>query len=369
MLGVVVAGAAAVAPPVAASNSTGRLQQELDAMVRDVGVPGALLTVTGRTAVTLRSGTGDVRTGRPVPSNGLVRIGSTTKAFVATVVLQLVGEGRVRLDAPVEEYLPGVVRGRGGDGRTITVRQLLQHTSGLPDPGPLLPHGREWADQRFRHHDRDELIHGALALEPAPGPWSYTNTGYLLLGKLIEQVTGTPSWRDEVQHRIVRPLGLRHTYSPDPRAYRIRGPHPRGYIKAPGLVDVTEQDTSHMDAAGDMISTPAEIDRFFGALLRGRLLRPAELAEMRHMVPAGGAVDQYGLGLELNHLSCGDLVGHAGQMHGYSMLAGVLVDRSGRPGSALALAVTTEPADMNDFQRVMRVAETALCSPSSSATL
>ncbi|WP_083734540.1 serine hydrolase domain-containing protein [Actinomadura sp. CNU-125] len=330
------------------------------------GVPGALMTVAGRTTVTLRSGTGDVRTGRPVPPNGLVRIGSTTKAFVATVVLQLVGEGRVRLDAPVERYLPGVVRGRGGDGRRITVRQLLQHTSGLPDPGTLLPQGREWADQRFRHHDRDELIRYALTLEPTSGPWSYTNTGYLLLGKLIEQVTGAPSWRDEVQRRIVRPLGLRHTYSPDPREYRIRGAHPRGYIRAPDLIDVTEQDTGHMDAAGDMVSTPAEIDRFFGALLRGRLLRPAELAEMSRMVPARGAVDEYGLGLEINHLSCGDLVGHSGQMHGYSMLAGVLVGRGGRAGPAFVLSITTEPADMDDFRRVMRVAETALCAPTGS---
>lgn len=358
----------AVIPSATASASTGGLQRELDGMVRDIGAPGALVTVAGRRTVTLRSGAADVRTGRPVPRQGLVRIGSTTKAFVATVVLQLVGEGRVRLDAPVEEYLPGAVRGRGGDGREITVRQLLQHTSGLPDPGSYLPGGREWADQRFRHHDRDELIRYALTLEPTPAPWSYTNTGYLLLGKLIEAVTGTPSWRDEVRDRIVRPLGLRRTYSPGPREYRIRGPHPRGYIKAPGLIDVTEQDTGHMDAAGDMVSTPAEVDRFFGALLRGRLLRPAELAEMRRMVPAGGAVDEYGLGLETNHLSCGDLVGHSGQMRGYSTLAGVLVDRDGRRGPAFTLSMTTEPADMDDFKRAMHVAETALCPPSASKT-
>lgn len=351
-----------VAPP-AASAETGSLQRELDGMVRDIGAPGALMTVTGRTSVTMRSGTGDLRTGRPVPLDGMVRVGSTTKAFVATVVLQLVGEGRVRLDAPVETYLPGVVRGRGGDGRTITVRQLLQHTSGLPDPGPLLPQGREWADQRFQHHDREKLIRYALKQEPTSAPWSYTNTGYLLLGKLIERVTGAPTWRDEVERRIARPLGLRHTYSPDPREYRIRGSHPRGYIRAPEFIDVTEQDTGYMDAAGDMVSTPAEVNRFFGALLGGRLLRPAELAEMRRMVPAGGAVDEYGLGLEINHLSCGDLVGHSGQMHGYSIVAGILVDRGDRPGRAFALSVTTEPSDMDDFHRVMQVTETALCPP------
>lgn len=352
--------------PAARASSTA-LQRELDGAVRDTGMPGAIMTRAGRAEVTVRSGVGDVRTGRPVPRHAMVRIGSTTKAFVATVVLQLVGEGRIALDAPVETYLPGVVRGRGGDGRTITVRQLLQHTSGLPDPGTLLPSGRAWAERRFRHRDRDELIRYALSLEPTTARWSYTNTGYLLLGELIEKVTKARSWRDEVARRIVHPLGLRRTYSPEPSEYRIRGPHPRGYLRAPGLIDVSEQDTGYLDAAGDMVSTPAEIDRFFGALLRGRLLRPAVLAEMRRTVPASGAVDEYGLGLEVNHLSCGDLVGHAGQMHGYSMLAGVLDRGRGlghgraRLDAAVALSVTTEPADMDDFRRILKVADTALC--------
>ncbi|MBT2212703.1 serine hydrolase [Actinomadura sp. NEAU-AAG7] len=354
-------GAAPAAPASASPDPHGRLQRDLDGMVRDVGAPGALLSVTGTRTFTLRSGTGDLRTGRPVPVNGRVRIGSTTKAFVATVVLQLVGERRVRLDAPVETYLPGAVRGRGGDGRTITVRQLLQHTSHLPDPGPLLPHGREWADQRFRHRDRDELLRYALAQEPTTGSWSYNNTGYLLLGRLIEAVTGARTWRDEVAGRIARPLRLRNTYAPGPYSYRIGGPHPRGYVRVPEYVDVTEQDTGYLDAAGAMVSTPAEVNRFFSALLRGRLLRPAELAEMRRVLPAGGTVDAYGLGLEVNHLSCGDLVGHAGQMHGYSTVAGVLVDRRGRPGAAVTMSMTTEPEDMDDFRRAMHVIDTALC--------
>ncbi|WP_242907188.1 serine hydrolase domain-containing protein [Actinomadura terrae] len=355
------APAPASASPSPSPDPRGPLQRDLDGMVRDIGAPGALLSVTGARTVTLRSGTGDLRTGRPVPLNGLVRIGSTTKAFVATVVLQLVGEGRVRLDAPVETYLPGVVRGRGGDGRSITVRQLLQHTSHLPDPGPLLPHGREWAEQRFRHWDRDELLRYAFAQEPTTGAWSYTNTGYLLLGRLIEAVTGARTWRGEVARRIARPLRLRNTYAPRPYSFRIGGPHPRGYVRVPGFVDVTEQDTGYLDAAGAMVSTPAEVNRFFSALLRGRLLRPSELAEMRRVLPAGGAVDAYGLGLEVNHLSCGDLVGHAGQMHGYATVAGVLVDRRGRPRAAATMSMTTEPEDMDDFRRAMHVIDTALC--------
>ncbi|GAA2631200.1 serine hydrolase domain-containing protein [Actinomadura fulvescens] len=337
------------------------MQRELDAAVRDTGVPGALMTVTERSAVTVRSGAGDLRTGRAVPVNGRVRIGSTTKAFVATVVLQLVGEGDVVLDAPVERYLPGVVRGSGGDGRKVTVRQLLQHTGHLPDPGRLLPDGAEWAKQRFRHYDRDQLIRFALDQKPTTAAWAYTNTGYLLLGKLIEEVTGARSWREEVRRRITGPLGLSRTTSPDPFAYRVPGPHPRGYLCGPGFIDVTEQDTGYLDSAGDMVAAPAEVNRFWNALLRGRLLRPAQLAEMKQMVPAGGAVDEYGLGLEANHLSCGRLVGHAGQMHGYSTLSGMLVDGRGRLGPAFTLSITTEPTGMDDFHRILNLADTVLC--------
>ncbi|MER6949171.1 serine hydrolase domain-containing protein [Nonomuraea sp. NPDC000554] len=365
---------AAVPVRASADHEPTALQVQLERLVRELGIPGILATVTepgshGRTT-TLRAGTGDLRTGLPVPMDGRVRIGSVTKAFVATVVLQLVGEGRIGLDTAVERYLPGVVRGNGGDGRAITVRQLLQHTSGLPDPGDLLPHDEEFARHRFDHHDRGELIRHALDGRPtfvppgAKGKWAYTNTGYLLLGMIIERVTGARSWHDEVRRRITEPLGLRKTSSPRPAQYRVRGPHPRGYIRvASGMVDVTEQDAGYLDAAGDMISTPGEVNRFFLALLRGRLLRPAELAQMTRMTSAtpGGPVEHYGLGLERNELTCGGFVGHSGQMHGYSTAAGLLVDRTGRPGRAVTVTITTEPRDMNDFRHLMKAVDTALC--------
>ncbi|MEV5706381.1 serine hydrolase domain-containing protein [Actinoallomurus sp. NPDC052274] len=374
--GAVLCAVAVAGTPVHAS--AGRepmaLQTVLDRLVREEGIPGILATITepgpqGR-VTTLRAGTGDLRTGRPVPTNGRIRIGSVTKAFVATVVMQLVGEGRIGLDTAVEHYLPGVVRGRGGDGRAITIRQLLQHTSGLPDPGDLLPHDEDFVRQRFDHHDRGELIHHALGKPPtfvppgAKGKWSYTNTGYLLLGMVIEKVTGARSWHDEVQRRIVAPLRLRGTSSPRPGSYGIQGSHPRGYIRvASGMADVTEQDTGYLDAAGDMVSTPDDVDRFFLALLGGELVRPAELDQMTQMIDAapGGPVDRYGLGLERNELSCGGFVGHSGQMHGYSTAAGLLLDRTGRPGRALTMTITTEPRDMDDFHHLMKAVDTALC--------
>ncbi|MEI5102741.1 serine hydrolase domain-containing protein [Streptomyces sp. PmtG] len=109
------------------------MQRDADRL-RDTGVTGVAVRLeTPRGTTTARSGVGDLATRRPVPRNGHLRLGSTTKTFVATVVLQLVGEKRISLDQTVERLLPGVVSGAGNDGRTITVRDLLRHTSGLSD--------------------------------------------------------------------------------------------------------------------------------------------------------------------------------------------------------------------------------------------
>ena len=127
--------AAPAAEPALLIQHKDKVQQALDALVREDGFPGALAAVRGKSGRTrdYTAGVGDVATGERVPVNGQVRIASNTKMFTATVVLQLVGEGRIGLDEPVETYLPGIVRGEGIDGRDITGRQLLQHTSGLPD--------------------------------------------------------------------------------------------------------------------------------------------------------------------------------------------------------------------------------------------
>ncbi|MFE4482246.1 serine hydrolase domain-containing protein, partial [Kitasatospora sp. NPDC056789] len=137
---VAVAAAAAVAAGVLAPTAAfagGRpdsVQSSLDTLAKDDGVPAALAAVKGRDGRTrtYTAGVGDLATGAKVPTDGQIRIGSNTKPFTAVVVLQLVAEGKVGLDSPVETYLPGLLRGDGIDGRGITVRQLLQHTSGLP---------------------------------------------------------------------------------------------------------------------------------------------------------------------------------------------------------------------------------------------
>ncbi|MEV0264738.1 serine hydrolase domain-containing protein [Streptomyces sp. NPDC050617] len=358
------------APPAASAaagqESAGRdtaghdaVQNGLNALVRSDGVPAALASVEdGRKhARTYTAGVGDLTTGAKVPEDGQVRIGSNTKAFTAVVVLQLVGEGRVRLDAPIDAYLPGLVHGDGIDGSRITVRHLLQHTSGLPNYVKYL-------DDEPRYYTPRELLGRALAhkAEFAPGrKWEYSNTNYVVAGMLVEKIT-RHSVAEEIDRRVIRRIGLRHTYFPAPGETTIREAHPKGYDRdASGApLDVTEFDPSWGWSAGQMVSTGSDLNRFFSALLdEGRLLPKAQLAQMRTTVPAEyfGPGARYGLGLVSRPLSCGGVYwGHGGSMTGYETRGGATGD-----GRAANVAVTTQPSDTSVMDHVDGVVDEALC--------
>ncbi|WP_433599367.1 serine hydrolase domain-containing protein [Nocardia sp. CA-135953] len=310
------------------------LQARLDDLVRSTFVPGGQLVVTADgDATQINSGVGDLATGAPFPDDAQVRIASNTKTFVATVVLQLVGEGRVELDAPIEHYLPGVVRGPGGDGNLITVRNLLQHTSGIPDYLLRLDWGSVESLQRYQ--TADQLIRLGLDMPAlfAPGSrFGYSNTNYLLVGKLIEQVTGRPLGV-EVTSRILIPLDLQDTYWPAfPQENVIRGPHPRAYQIFNGTqVDITDIDPGWGLADGALVSTDADLNRFFTALLSGKLLRPTELAEMQRTIHGGDPAlpDDVGLGLYHRTNACGiDIWSHGGAMDGFFVFGGYTPDRA-----------------------------------------
>ncbi|MER5423354.1 serine hydrolase domain-containing protein [Streptosporangium roseum] len=255
------------------------------------------------------------------PTNGLFRLGSSTKAFVATVVLQLVAEGKVGLESPVADHLP-----QFGLDRRITVRMLLQHTSGLfnytgehyPEVEAGIPAvGKDWVDNRFHTYQPEELVRFALS-KPArfePGTdWSYSNTNYTLVALLMEKVAGR-SYAEEMRRRILEPLGLRGTVVPGAQL-EIPGPHAHGYSRYQDagqwkVVDVARQNPSMLYAAGDMISTTQDLHTFFSALNGGKLLPARLLAEMRNPHPKSGAL-VYGLGLSVQDLgpSCGGIVLH-----------------------------------------------------------
>ncbi|MFW3473481.1 serine hydrolase domain-containing protein [Streptomyces microflavus] len=350
----------ALVPPAASAAGPDAVQQSLNALVRDIGTPAALASVKDREgrARTYTAGVGDLTTGAKVPRDGQVRIGSNTKTFVAVVVLQLVAERRVSLDAFVDTYLPGLVRGKGIDGRRITVRQLLQHTSGLPEYTSHL-------GDDARYYAPRELLATALR-HPAdfdPGKsLKYSNTNYVLAGLIVQKVTARPL-ADEIDRRVIKRIGLRHTYFPAPGDASIREPHPHGYYQESAqtpLRDITEMDPSWGWAAGQMISTNSDLNRFFTALLAGRLLPPTQLAQMRTTVPAEatfGPGARYGLGLVSRPLPCGGLSwGHGGSFPGYETRGGVTAD-----GRAANIAVTLQLTGEAPRRSLERAVDNALC--------
>lgn len=383
------AGAALAAPGIAVAGEHDRdrgpggpggprtavVQETLDHLVEVDGVPAALASVTDRRGRErdLVAGVGDLATGAPVPVDGQVRAGSNSKTFVAAVVLQLVGEGKVDLDAPVETYLPGVVRGPV-DGHDITVRDLLQHTSGIAsytDGPPFVVDGvpalRALKDWYVEPHD---LVALGLALPAAETAWWYSNTNYVLAGLLVQKVTQRPLG-EVVTERLIEPLGLTGTYVPARGERAIRGEHPKGNHAEPigsAFVDHTDLDTSSSWAAGDVVTTPGDLNRFFRALVAGEVLRPAELEQMMTTVPMDlpGIPEtwRYGLGLQSTELSCGELAwGHGGIIPGYQTDGGVT-----RDGRAITVATTTAhfalPSGTAEgvSERVLGLVDTVLCS-------
>lgn len=361
--GVTVAGGV-VAPAASAGPGRDRVQQSLDSLVHDDGFPGALASVADRGGHIRRytAGVGDLKTKVGVPVDGYVRIGSNTKTFTSVVVLQLVGEGKVDLDQSIDVYLPGIVRGDGIDGRKITVRQLLQHTSGLPNYTDMFADG--YLPYQHTYFEPRQMLDLALAEKAdfAPGAkFEYSNTNYVVAGLLVGKVTGRPV-AEEITSRVIDKIGLRHTYFPNVGDQRIREPHPNGYHRddpSKPLVDVTVQDPSFGWSAGAMISTPSDLNRFFGAVVSGKLLSPDQLAQMRTTVAAAdlGAGARYGLGLVSTPLSCGGLSwGHGGNIPGYSTFNAVTDD-----GRSATFAVTGLPTMQAHVDHLQADVDMALC--------
>jgi D-alanyl-D-alanine carboxypeptidase len=330
-----------VFPAAAAAAWSNTEHAQLDRLARelvDAGAPGVIVRV-------------DDGSGRPVEiaeqarwtrPDHLLRAGdefreaSNTKTMMATIVLQLVAEGRLALTDPVEKWLPGAVPG----GQAITVRMLLNHTSGLFDytedpailPAILGRDRRPWTSA--------ELLAVGVAHDPlfAPGTqWSYSNTNYAAIGAILERVTGA-SLADLVRDRIARPLNLKHTYYATDSSWR--GRHAHGYepdaahmppsvpvefrdfagAHHDGHVDVSNHDPAAAGAAGAMVSTARDWSRFYTALMSGKLLPDAQLAQLRTTVPT--FPDQpdgpgYGLGIQTGATPCGTIWGHDGGIPGY----------------------------------------------------
>jgi D-alanyl-D-alanine carboxypeptidase len=313
-----------------AAAGTDPRQAALDRAVEagNVGMIAAAADPAGRWRG--RAGVGDVTTGAKPDTGGRFRIGSVSKTFTATLVLKLAAKGRLGLDDPISQYLPGLLP----YPEPITVRQLLQHTSGLPrDLAPqytwtTLP---EVDTERFVHFGEVEAINHSTVqplLFPPGSGWSYSNTGYNVLALLVERLTGRRLER-VLADWITGPLHLADTFLPRDFPL-VPGAAMHGYEQlypAPhGLTDVTVYNLSRYFGAGNIISSATDLNRFFRALLGGELLPAGLLAQMKTTVPwpGQGGVLGYGLGLMRISLAaiCGpgapDVWGHGGDVPGYS---------------------------------------------------
>ncbi|MFI6560725.1 serine hydrolase domain-containing protein [Streptomyces sp. NPDC050534] len=322
---------------------------ELDAAIENVhraGMPGLFAEVRDGDEVWRgAAGAADVTTGRPVTADMRHRVGSITKTFTAAAVLQQVESGEIGIDAPIGRYLPQLVP--GGRGDTITVRMLLNHTSGLAE---YLPHAypslkafpalaktgpESLDDQRLTRFDPTKLIELGVTAPAAgaPGgtPGLYSNTNYLLLGALLEQVTGTTAER-YITRNVIERAGLRHTGFPT--TPHVDGPHSRLYEAWFGMIDPPRDysvyDMSWVGPSASLISTVTDLNRFYGKLLGGEIVGPSSLAQMRRTVPVvsqEGQVIDYGLGLHPTQAPGQDTFwGHGGTVWGGGALAMIRAD-------------------------------------------
>ncbi|MDT0167204.1 serine hydrolase domain-containing protein [Actinotalea sp. AC32] len=340
------------APPTAADEcASPAARPDRDASIRhlltkltDDTSGGAVLAISkgGEPVRFCAAGRAD-RAGRELRRDDVFRIGSITKTFVAVLVMQLVEEGRLDLGTPVDRLLPGVPWTTG-----VTVEQLLNHTSGVPDHYDVLfPHVRADWDRVWTPEEVLTLVDTRRRpFEPGTDQ-EYSNTNYLLLGMLLEAVTGR-SWAELLEERILAPLGLTRTGT------GVDGPVPVTGFSSDFGIDRDSEGISYRamataaGAAGGMVSTAPDLATFFTALASGELVGRDSLDRMTAFVPSDDGA-WYGLGLGLVPFPSGDGFGHGGDIPGYQSLAAV------RPESGDLVVVLTndENFPIVDVERIL----------------
>ncbi|QEU85440.1 serine hydrolase domain-containing protein [Streptomyces viridosporus] len=346
----VAAATGAGSAPVADGPDTAALEKAL-AGLPDGDVSAALVRVGGKGTWTGTAGVRDLRTGAPALENARFRAGSTTKTVTAAIVLQLVAEGRVELDAPVTRYLPGLLPASFAE--SPTVRHLLTYTSGLQPGASLGATTEEMYVNRFRTLTPERVVATAVAKGPASDPGErqvYQNIDYTVLGLLIEKVTGD-RYEHQADVRIFRPLGMRHTGFPAGADPRVRGPHHRAYADIGGrTTDVTEWNMSDRWAAGNMISTTADLERFLMALFRGRVVPRPLLDQMLTVPDVDGAT--YGMAWERYVHNGREIWGKTGSRPGYHTVLAATRDLS----RTVVYSVNARSAREDGFPLVARFA-------------
>src|SRR5262245_20037799 len=337
------------------------LARVVKSLVHD-GAPGALVVL--RTPTKVRRAASGLASRDPrvkLRATARFRIASVTKPFVATTVLELVGEGKLALDDSVEHWLPGMVP----NGGNITIRELLNHTSGIynyvDDPGF---NQAQLADPRHIWSPR-QLIDVATSHPSlfAPGDgWAYSNTNYVILGLVVEAVTDTPL-EQQLRARLFEPLELASTsYVP---AVDTSGRLAHGFIGSgtlPGvpsgtLIDVTTLlNGSWFWGAAAIVSNGDDVTKFFASLLGGRILPANLLAAMKTVTPNSPDGLRYGLGLTRFRTACGPAYGHVGDFIGYRNV--VYAEANGK--RVVDVMVNVDATDVS-WSELETEAQVALC--------
>lgn len=308
------------------SDAERQLQLTLDGAAYEYAIPGALMAVRtsdGRIWTT-SSGYADRDQHAPMMTDMHFRIGSNTKTLVATAVLQLVDQGLVRLDDPVNQYLANEMAAymTAYDGNQITVRQLLNHTSGIFNFTADAEWGNAFLENPEKQYDPPELLRIANRNASSPnapvyGQFSYSNTNYVLLGLLLYNVTGV-IYEDAMRLWITNPLSLVGTYAPNTGELDMMAPYSHGYWEDTStgiLYDYTRSDPSSVWASGNMVSTISDLVVWGTHLGQGTLLSAPTQAERLKFVAMSSTLE-YGLGIVRDKRV--NLIGHQGGMIGYT---------------------------------------------------
>ena len=341
---------------------TARLDKAVEDVRRQAGIPGVVvgLWMPGKGSYVRATGVADTATRRPMTTGQFIRIGSETKTFTVTALLQLVDDGRIRLDDPISAYIDGVP---GGD--RITQRHLAEMRSGLFPYSADAGFAHDLLSDPSRSFTPQELLAYGFAHPNtfAPGQeFQYSNSNLVLLGLVIEKVSGHPL-ADVINQRVLRPAHLHHTLFP--KGAEFPEPHARGYTNqtlSGEIEDATDWNPSWAWAAGAMISDLHDLRRWAKIVATGTLLSPQTQRERLKTLPTGLPGTSYGLGI----FKSGGWIGHNGSIPGYEsvtvylpshkatlvLLLNTDVAHEGQePSSLLARAITTIVTPNNIYDR------------------
>jgi D-alanyl-D-alanine carboxypeptidase len=303
-----------------------KLQSILDEGVNRLKLPGMQAYVRTSDGQTWSgaSGTSDLRRKIPMQRESVLRVGSVTKTFSAVLALKLVEEGALRLDDPLAKWFPDVP-----NAEAITIRQLLNHTSGIPEFIPKVMMRSILPSTYWKPQEIVDIITREKPLFTPGSDWEYSNSNYFLLGLIVEELSGK-SITQLLHEQILDPLQLEHTYfipyeaAPDGLAPGFD----RDLSHFPGMLDIGVKNTSWATAAftsGALASTADDLGTFYASLFGGKLLSPSSMAEMTTFIPASNpgfeAQTGYGLGLMRLEVDGRELVGHVGQFMGSTAIA------------------------------------------------